>query len=87
MHADGGADSRTFDKLVMCSGLYSAHKKFVPTAAGRGEFEGDVLHTHDYRENTQVPRAPGGGASTAFNSSWLDGVLVVTVKVDRQPMI
>ncbi|KAJ1470882.1 hypothetical protein T484DRAFT_1846126, partial [Baffinella frigidus] len=57
VHADGSpASERTFDKLVMCSGLYSAHKKFVPQAVGRGDFTGDVLHTFDYRDDAQHPK-------------------------------
>jgi len=52
---DGVHTDRTFDKLVVCSGLYSAHNKFVPDrVSGQDQFAGDVMHTFDYRSDEQV---------------------------------
>ena len=70
VQADGAASECTFDKLVMCSGLYSAHKKFVPQEEGRADFEGDVMHTHDFRDNAQVAGKKVvvvGGAKSAID--------------------
>lgn len=45
-----GSGEQAYDKLVICSGLYGGHNKNIPEAKGQGDFAGDIIHTHDYRD-------------------------------------
>lgn len=50
--ADGARGSRSFDYLVMATGLYA--NPFVPSLPGREQFAGEVLHSSEYRHPDQV---------------------------------
>eukprot|EP00963_Diacronema_lutheri_P012814 scaffold1997_cov318-Pavlova_lutheri.AAC.12 len=42
--------TKTYDALVICNGHYSEPN--VPKVDGTGEFPGEQIHSHSYRENT-----------------------------------
>ena len=45
----GSETDQDFDALVVCNGHYSDPR--VPDLPGCSEFPGQVLHTHNFREN------------------------------------
>eukprot|EP00285_Hemiselmis_virescens_P009723 CAMPEP_0173391798 /NCGR_PEP_ID=MMETSP1356-20130122/18592_1 /TAXON_ID=77927 ORGANISM="Hemiselmis virescens, Strain PCC157" /NCGR_SAMPLE_ID=MMETSP1356 /ASSEMBLY_ACC=CAM_ASM_000847 /LENGTH=870 /DNA_ID=CAMNT_0014349487 /DNA_START=72 /DNA_END=2685 /DNA_ORIENTATION=+ len=53
--AGGAAQEHAFDKLVVCTGMYSGKNKNIPLpAGGAGAFTGEVMHSHDFRSPNQV---------------------------------
>jgi len=53
--AGGATEEHTFDKLVVCTGMYSGDNKNIPLpAGGTGGFAGSVMHSHDFRSADQV---------------------------------
>lgn len=44
----GGESTDIFDAVMVCTGMFSQAK--MPTYPGQDEFEGEILHSNDYRK-------------------------------------
>ncbi|XP_071485977.1 dimethylaniline monooxygenase [N-oxide-forming] 2-like [Diadema antillarum] len=45
----GGESTEVFDAVMVCTGMFSQAK--IPKYPGQDEFEGDILHSNDYRKS------------------------------------
>ncbi|KAK7103255.1 flavin-containing monooxygenase 5-like [Littorina saxatilis] len=50
-HKSGKKSTDTFDAVLVCSGHHA--EKNLPEVPGISEFEGPVIHSHDYRPDTE----------------------------------
>lgn len=80
----------TFDYCVVASGMYSAHRSFIPQLPGFDIFKGEVMHSSDFEKLEQVEGKKVvvvGGAKSAIDcavaASQAKGTKVT--QVERRP--
>lgn len=49
---DGTTKEDDFDYLVVATGMYSSHKKFIPSKPRQDGFHGDIVHSSDFCDAT-----------------------------------
>ena len=47
-HKSGEESTETFDSVLVCTGHHA--DKNIPSFPGLSDFQGEVVHSHDYRE-------------------------------------
>ncbi len=49
-HKTGSEETLVFDAVLVCTGHHAS--KNIPTFPGQDEFQGEILHSHDYKDWT-----------------------------------